>query len=1014
MKHIDKIKSINGWLGSKSWLIAFIFVSLMSTTSLFAQQVVTGKVTDKQGEPIAGVMVHEKEMNAVITNLSGEYRIEVEEEAELTFSSIGFESQTEKVGNRTIINIVMGVKDMALDEVVVIGYGTIKKKDLTGAVSVVNPETLADRANVDIAAALKGVAPGVQVTTSGLAGDLASITIRGTGNLTNNEPLYVIDGVPSGRGLHFNMNDIESIQVLKDASAAAIYGSRSANGVVIITTKKGSEGPMRVEFSAQLTTSRLPKYKLMNASQYIKYNDMAYEEAIRSGVDGITQRQDHRTDVDTDWQDEMLKTGIIQNYNVSLSGGKKEGRYYVSLNRMKDGGTMKHTGYEKYGFRVNTSGEKGIFSFGQNLQYHTSKRDVLQGNPFGDFIGMAPTIPLYDENNPGGFGYGDPHRANTYASNPIAQQKLYNQRNDENSLQANIFGKVTLFKMLTAELNIAYNNYDGTTNSLRKTGNWTQGQGSDRAHITKDNYKSRNFVLEHIYTFDHKFGKHDINAVFGISYENYKGEKHYTTALDPLVINDKYITSINSATGKVTGGSHVDESRLISYLGRINYSFDDKYLFSATFRRDGSSRLSPSGRWANFPSVSVGWRISQENFFNSGVIDDLKIRGSFGSLGGGNVGFYDYLAVINTAPRAILGDPDQIHIGMTQSRIVNENVKWERREQINIGFDMAMLNNRLTVSADYFNAKSKDILVYLPILLTTGNAGGNPLVNAGSMRNSGVEFDIGWRDNVNKDFSYGVAVNVAHIKNKVLSLGYGQDRYHADLSRTDVGRSLGSFFLYRTLGIFQSYEEVMAHTNAEGVVIQPDARPGDIKFDDFNGDGVINANDRQFVGSPWPKLEMGVTLTAQYKNFDFLLNAHGRFGHKIWNGAKAMAGDMAHNYNLFRDAKPWTAENRSNSTPRVVFGDSKNSIRDQDRWLESGSFLRIGEIAFGYNLPKHICNKMLLENLRVGVTLQNMVTITGYSGLDPDFRDGGIFTRSADYCSYPNPRSVIFSLTIGF
>ena len=974
----------------------------------------TGVVKDAEGEPIIGATVFMKNTTeGTTTDIDGRFSINASEKDVLVISFIGYDNQEVPVKDDLTFDITLQEDIKTLDEVVVIGYGTVKKKDLTGAVSIVKPEALKDRVAGDIGSALQGLASGVKVSSSGLAGDAAAITIRGIGNLTNNSPLYVIDGTPTDGNLHLNLQDIESIQVLKDASSAAIYGSRAANGVIIISTKQGKEGPLKVEFSSQIEVSWLPRYDLMNADEYKAYNNMAYDNAIRMGIEGVTSRQNHY-DANTDWQDQMLKTGMMQNYNIALSGAKENQRLYTSLNVMDNSGTVEGTGYNKYAFRVNTSGKKGIFSYGENLSYTTYKRKGRPGNPFSNFISMPPTIPVLDDSHPGGYGYGDKYRASTYALNPVAMQELHTSRNKETSLRANIYGQVDLFDMFYAKLNGAYTDYSGTTNTLRKEGNWTMGQGADKPYLTKDNYVLKTVMIENTYGFKKKFDKHDLDAVVGLSYQHDKGEQHYTTRLDPLVINGEYITSIDAATGTTTGGTHVDEAALVSFLGRVNYSFDDKYLFSATVRRDGSSRFAKDNRWSTFPSVSLGWRISQENFFNVPLINDLKLRGNYGTLGGSNIGYWDYQAFINTAPRAVFGSKDDIAIGMIQSKLVNSDLKWEITKQMNFGFDLKMLKNRLSLTAEYFNSKSEDLLVYLPVLLTSGNAGGNPAVNAGSLRNQGIEFDIAWRDNIGSDFTYSASLNLSHVKNKILSLGYGQDVYYTHLSKSEIGKSLGSWYLYKMDGIFQSYDEIIQHKNSEGKIIQPNAQPGDIRYVDTNDDGVINANDRQIVGNPWPKLEMGLSLSAQYKGFDLMVNGYGKFGQEVWNGSKATAADFNINQNNFKGLKPWTPENPSTTQPRIVYGYSDNSIGDQDRWLEDGSFFRISEISIGYTVPRSLLSKIYLDSLRFGVSLRNLVTFTSYSGLDPDFKDTGVYTMGADNSSYPNPRSILFSLSLGF
>lgn len=974
---------------------------------------VTGKIVDEEGNPLAGATITiPGTRKSAVSNAKGEFSIEVQQGQTMEFSYTGYARQTINYSGQSMVEVHLKLVASDLNQAVVIGYGTIKKKDLTGAVSVIKSDALRDRTSEDIVTAMQGLASGVKVTSSGLPGQEASITIRGLGSLTNNTPLFVVDGLIGGEA-HLNPADVESIQILKDASSAAIYGSRAANGVVIITTKQGKEGVMRVQLDAGVTDEWLPRYNLMNADTWKKYDDMAYDNAISSGVAGVIHRQNHY-DANTDWQNEVLKTGILQNYNVALSGGSRTGKYYISFNRLMDEGALYHTGYDRYGFRVNTSGQKGIFSYGENISYTKNNTKNLNGNPWADFIAISPTIPVKDSTHPGGYGYGDPDKANNYGRNLVAMQDLLIQNNPENILQGNVYGQVNLFKMLTAKLNFAYINYLGTTNTLRKLGNWTMGQGSDEPYLGYQSYRSDNVLIEQTYAFKHKFGKHDIDALGGITYNTFKGNTNWETKLDPLVLGSQYITSLDAATGTATAGGSYDQWALISYLGRLNYSYEDKYLLQATLRRDGTSRLPEGNRWGDFASFSLGWRISQEAFFKVPFINDLKVRANYGTLGNSNIGYWDYQAVINTAPRAVFGNPETVAVGMTQSQLTNTNLKWERKTTSNIGFDAVLFDNRLSLTADYFNSKSKDLLVYLPILMSSGNEGGNPAVNAGSVSNNGIEIEAGWKDKIGKDFSWSASVNFSRIRNKILDLGYGRTVYYETLSRAQIGQPLGMFYLYKMQGIFQSADQIQKHVNAAGTVIQPNALPGDIIYDDYNGDGNISSEDRQIVGNPWPKFEAGLTLGAAYKGFDVGIVGYGRFSYDVWNGAAAAAADFANNENNFNGIVPWTPDNHVNNRPRIVFGDTRNSRADQSRWLEDGSFFRIRQIALGYTLPKETTRKAGLERARVGVTLQNMVTFTGYSGLDPEFNDPGIFTIGADNTSFPNPRSVLFSLSLTF
>lgn len=997
------------------YALALIVVALFGVQKSFAQNRISGTVSDENGEPLVGVSVvvdHNGDATGTITDENGKYEIIAVSGDKFEFSCIGFVSERITLGTTNILNVILKQDNKLLDEVVVIGYGSVKKKDVLGSIATVKGNDLAERNTGNVIESMRGMASGVKITSSGQPGSNSSIVIRGLGSLTNNNPLFIIDGAYGGNELGVNVEDIESIQILKDASSAAIYGSRAANGVVIITTKQGQTGKLKVKFDSHVSVNWLPRYDLMDAETYKKYDDRAYAEAILSGVDGVKGFQNHY-DANTDWQDEMLSTGVLQNYNVSLSGGTETLKYYTSLNRMVDKGALYSTGYDKYGFRVNTSGTKGIFSYGENFFYTKSNTKRLNGNPWANFISMPPTIPVYDDSHPGGYGYGDVNRANSYGLNPVAMQDLQQKSNAEEYMYGNIYGQINLFKMFEAKLNVAYKSYFGTTDTLRKKGNWTMGQGDDAAHIGYESAKHTDILIEQTYTFDHTFGKHDINAMFGMTFNKFHEEYRSITKLDPLTVGDEYITSLDSATGTTSAGGSYAESAMISYLARINYAYDDRYLLQLTGRRDGTSKLPEKTRWGNFFSASLGWRISGESFFDVPAIDDLKLRANYGTLGNSSIGFWDYQATINTAPRAMMGMDDEVSIGMIQSKLTNTDLVWERKTTANVGVDLTAFRHRFTFSADYFYSLSKDLLLYLPILSTSGNEGGDPAVNAGSLSNNGFELNFGWNDSIG-EFSYYANLNFSHVRNKVLDLGYEQTVYYTNLSKSEIGKPLGLWYLYKMNGIFQSEEEVRNYVNSEGKVIQPNAMPGDIIYDDYNDDGIISSEDRQIVGNPWPKLEMGLNFGVEYKGFSLNVSGYGRFGQTVYNGAAATAADFANNQNNFNGIVPWTQENPVNDRPRIIYGDSRNSRGDQDRWLEDGSFFRFSEITFAYSFPSRWVSKIGFENIRLSATLQNLVTFTKYSGLDPEFADSGIYTIGADNCSFPNPRAVQFGLSFTF
>lgn len=994
--------------------LLLLLVCLVFMPGLAVALNVSGIVTDEANDPIVGASVICKGTSVgTATDIYGRFTLDVPESgAIIQVSYVGMLPLELPV--QPEMKIVMKENTNDLDEVVVIGYGTVKKKDVLGSITTVKDKDLQDRTSGNILESMRGLTSGVRITNSGQAGSSPSMVIRGLGSLTNNTPLFIIDGAYAGNELGVNVEDIESIQVLKDASSAAIYGSRAANGVVIIKTKSGRSGGLKVKFDTQIQLNWLPRYDLMDAETYKLYDDRAYDEAILAGVAGVTNRQDHYK-ANTDWQDEMLRTGLLQNYNVALSGGNDNLNFYTSFNYLNDKGAMKYTGFDKYGFRVNTAGKKGIFSYGENLYYTYSKTKVLNGigNVWSNFISMPPTIPVRDPEHGSGFGYGDSNHANSYGLNPVAMQELENRVNKQEYLFGNIYGQVEYPEWARAKVNVAYKTYNGTTDTLRKTGSWTMGQGDDAAYISWNESRYHDILIEQTYEFFHKFGGHDINVLAGMSYNHFTSNDKGISRQNPAMSGDHYLTEIDAATGTVTGSGSYGEYSLISYFGRINYSYGDRYLVQLTGRRDGTSKLPNQRRWGNFFSGSLGWRISQEKFFDVDWVDDLKIRANYGSLGNSNIGNWDYVATLNSGPRAVFGTGETVAIGTTQSRLVNTDLVWEKKTTLNVGLDFTTLNSRLRFTADYFQSKSKDLLVYLPILMSTGNEGGAPAVNAGSLSNRGVEFELSWNDRVG-DFSYSASLNLSHVKNRVDDLGYGQTAYLTSTSKSEIGQSLGMWYMYKMLGIFQSQEEINSYKNADGKVIQPNALPGDIKYDDYNGDGQISSEDRQIVGNPWPKLEMGFNFSASWRGIDFALNSYGRFGQEVYNGAAYAAGDFQNNQNNFNGIVPWTQEHPVNDRPRIVYGDSRNTRGDQDRWLEDGSFFRISDITLGYSLPTRAIRKIGLEKVRFAVTGKNLVTFTKYSGLDPEFADGGIWTIGYDGCSFPNPRAVQFAVSLTF
>jgi TonB-dependent starch-binding outer membrane protein SusC len=1000
---------------------------------------IRGQVKDEDNTPLPGVNVLERgTTNGTTTDADGNFALDVAgENSVVVFSFIGYSSQEITVGTQTTLTVQLLADVTTIREVVVIGYGEQEKKDLTGAVSVINSKNMANVQAATVAEAIQGLAPGVNIRNSGRAGSESTIEIRGLGNFSNNQPLYVIDGVPTIATRDFNSSDVESIQILKDASAAAIYGSRAANGVIIITTKKGKSGPMKVDVSARYGVQTLPRYDFMNAADFKKYNTMAYREAIEVEKFQwvIDQKyQQYPEGIDTDWQEETFRTAQTQDYNVTFSGGNEFGTYLVSGNYFGNTGTSVGSSFERYSFRVNTEGRRGRFKIGENVSIARGSSDDLITNPFWDMLRMLPTIPVRDSLNPGGFGYGNEGKARTFGVNPIAREALEKTTNDNLRMRGNLYAELELMKpgVLTYRVNAGLEYSDEHYKYVRRVGNWTLNQPFDPSAVTENRGQYLSTLLENTLHFNKEIGKHKIDVVAGTTFQRQEYQQVNGTKRNLLFIGGKYYDVLDGGTSAAESGGFINEDILISYLGRFNYSYGDKYYLTGTIRRDGSSRFIKENRWGNFPSISAGWRISGEEFFNVPWVDDLKIRANYGTLGnssigrwigyGGsfygsniyNLGNWDYQSLLNATIVSVLGTDQHLVNGAAQVKLANSNLRWETKEQVNFGADLAVLNSRLGFTVEYFVSTTKDVLTEMPILLSTGNDGGNPWVNAASIRNKGVEITTTWKDNV-QGLKYSITANVSTLRNEVLELGYGRNDNITGITRTTVGEPIGMFYLRKTDGLFRSEEDVLNHVNSQGKVIQPNAKPGDIRYVDFDDNGEINDADRQIVGNPWPKFDLGLITNFEYKNFDLSLIWYGAFGQDVYNGSRAAVErfDDNSNYFAFDDEKPYQ-EDPNSGFPRLLYGDDRNARGDIDRWLEDGSYFRLRNVTLGYNFPQPLAQRLHVNSARVFVTGQNLATFTKYKGLDPDFTAPDLWRRGHDEVRYPNARSFLVGLQFNF
>jgi TonB-dependent starch-binding outer membrane protein SusC len=997
---------------------------------------VSGRVTDETGAPLPGVNVVLKgTSNGTSTDVDGGYTLSIPDESAngiLVFSFIGYVTIEEPINGRTTLDVVLKGDVQSLNEVVVIGYQTVEKKDLTGAVSLVDPGASNRVTANSLAESIQGLAPGVTVRNSGAPGQMARIEIRGAASFTNTDPLYVIDGMIADANTTINNNDIESIQILKDASAAAIYGSRAANGVIIITTKQGKEGPAKVSFSAKYGIQQIPnQWDVMNNTEFAAMQRIQYENSGATPPLSITTEFDPT--INTDWQDEVIRTGTLQDYNLSLSGGSKTGTYLISGSYFTNEGALIGNSFNRGSLRVNTRSEKGRVTFGENLVLTNSNiRAPSDGNPFYDMPQMLPIIPVQADEfitatNPEGWGIGTTD-AVTYAWNSVAVNNLAPRRTNYAKLVGNGYIDVKILEGLNYKFNVGAEVSFDHLKTVREVGIFQFNGAPKPSSIDEERSRFLNLLFEHTINFNKTFGDHVINGVVGISRQHITRENTLGGRTNLQQYNNQYMTTIGSATGLSTAGGGVPtDYRTFGYLGRLNYSFRDKYLLTLTGRVDEDSRFSENHRRGFFPSIAAGWRISNEDFFDVPWISDLKINASYGELGIVPLDSWDYLGFINISPRAVFG-PDQVpNVGATQAQLANPDLKWEERIIKNIGIDASFLENRISLTIEAYNALSKDNLLRLPVAGYLGNLLGNPFINAGSIRNTGLEVTATYRNRAS-EFKWDVSANLTTINNEVEDVGnQGQGINYIQFgnTRTQVGRSLGEWYVIRTNGIFQSDSEVQQYTNADGKIIQPFAKAGDIRFVDKDGNGEINNDDRDFAGSPWPTLQSGAQFNASYGQFSLNIQFVGVFGYTIYNDVRRIL-DSYQNTNFRRDISPWSETNRDTGDPRIGLatdqGIDQNNRVNSDRWLEKGSYVRLRNIEIGYTLPSEQLSRIGFSNARIFISGQNLFTITPYTGLDPDIvgntdpanGQARILERGVDLGNWPASRAFCVGIQCDF
>ena len=1015
-----------------------IAVGILFSLGAFAQHVISGTLKSPTGEPLSGATITIKGTKKyTVADAKGTFTIDAPEGSILLISSVGYKTK-EVTATGTAINETLESAEGTLTDVVVIGYQTVKRKDLTGAAGVVNMADANKISSQSVGEAIQGLVPGVTVRNGGAPGSNAAIEIRGVANFGNSSPLYVIDGMLTDANTTVNPDDVATIQILKDASAAAIYGSRAGNGVVIITTKKGKEGPAKISFSSRYSIQQIPKrWKVMDAPQFLKTFQQQYQNSNVVLPTGIAAQIANNT-INTDWQDEFYRTGAVQDYNVGISGGSKTSTFLVSAGYYKNKGVLIANEFDRASLRINSESKKGRLTFGENIVFSNSNGKNPGGgvNAFYDAPLSLPIIavkgPQYSgiPANPGSWGMGTSD-VPSYSSNYVANAALDKQTYNFAKLIGNAFVEFKFTNWLTYRFNAGAEVSFDYFREVRDTGIWRYANQPPNTSINESRQRYTNILLENTFNFNKSFGKHTITAVAGFSRTQQKREYTSGGRVNLLTAGNNLYTTISSATGALSASGGIPLFwRSHGYLGRINYTYNDRYLLTLTGRIDEDSRFGKDFRTGYFPSVAAAWRISKESFFKSNTINDLKLRASYGKLGFSDVlGSWDYLSVINVFPRTVYGVNQTPFAGGYQSLITNRDIHWESRTQKNIGLDAGLFNNRLTLSLDVYNSLSEDVLVFLPLAQYLGGSG-NPAVNAASIRNTGVEFSATYRSKLSSSsrFKWDVSANFTSIKNRVVEVGNrGVDANGnkvdyleaTNFIRAQVGHSIGEWYVIKSAGIFKSQQEIDSYVDKTGGKIQGNAKPGDVKYLDANGDGTINNDDRQYAGSPWPSLQAGLQFNLAYGQFNLNLQLVGIFGNKIYNDIRRQL-DAYELANFRSDINPWSVSNPNGTDARLAVNQSNdptvttNNMAQTDRWLESGSYLRVRNLELSYTLPKNILSKVSFNNARIYISGQNLLTITKYKGLDPDVQGTGIISRGFDAGNWPSSRIISFGIQADF
>jgi TonB-linked SusC/RagA family outer membrane protein len=1012
-------------------------------------------VTDN--EPLIGVSVLVKgTTNGTVTDLDGRYSLSASQGQTLVFSYIGYISQEIKVGPNGTINVALKEDTETLDEVVVVGYGVQKKKLVTGATVQVKGENIAKLNTTNPLQALQGQTPGVSIaSTSGQPGSDMKVTIRGLGTVGNSGPLYLIDGV-GGDISTLNPADIESIDVLKDAASAAIYGAQAANGVVLITTKSGREGKATISFDAYYGIQNVArKAQMLNAQQYMTIMD---EQAVNEGKSpydwsSLSSIYDANGNVyDTNWIDSMFKDDAkTESYTLGITGGSATSTYALSLGYMNQEGIVGGSdvsNYSRYNFRINSDHKviKDLLKVGEQVSFIYKKNNgVGVGNQYNNTLrsafGTSPIAPIYSDNNIYDSPYNDTSSSDWYNGdgNPYGSMMTNNNNQTKNAtFSGNAYAELTPLKGLKIRSNFGVVYSSNEYRSFSPLYHFSVYSYNDtRTSVSQNMNHSLGMTWTNTATYDWTINDHAFNALIGMEAYRYEGtyvgasqgslKEGFDDWSHAFVSNG---TETSTANGVSAAGSPNDESRSVSYFARLGWNWKETYMINATLRADGSSRFASGNRFGYFPSVSAGWTISNEKFMEStkSWLDFLKIRVSWGQVGNQNIDNYQYLAPIkNTNTHYLFGSgysdsdaADQLgkNWGAYPSRLANADLTWETSEQTNIGFDARLLQSRLGVNFDFYVKNTKDWLVQAPILATVG--AGAPYINGGSVKNTGVELALTWNDQIGRDFTYNIGVNGSYNKNKVGSIPNEDGIIHGssnqlydnspEFYRAENGKAIGYFWGYKTDGLFQNQQEINDWIAAGNGILQSDVQPGDVRYVDVNHDGVIDDNDKVDLGNGMPDFTFGFNLGFTYKNFDFSVVASGAAGQQIVQSYRGQTNKYANYTTAILDR--WTGEGTSYKIPRVT--EQNINWQFSDLYVQDGDYLRISNITVGYDFAKLLRCKAISQ-CRVYAQVQNAFTFTKYDGMDPEIGYGtDSWASGIDVGYYPRPRTFLVGVNLKF